>query len=350
MTSGTVRVTVFGKSDLGRAREHNEDAFLIADLSAGHASLQPAVRHHAIGRRGSLFVVADGMGGAAAGEVASSMATDLIFRHMASAWLVDAPTPAQFAYRLREAVELANDEIYRFARERPSIRGMGTTVTAAGAFGTDLYLAQVGDSRAYLIRRGEAMQLTKDQSLLQRLIDAGEMTEEEAEQNDRRNIILQALGPDPHVKVDLSHQSLRRGDLLLVCSDGLSTLVRREELAALSTARPEPSNLCGALVDLANARGGFDNITVIAARFDGEGLEVPERVSPVGYQSYPLESSVTDPPPSPSARLPAGIAHFAALPERPTTLPAPSSSVLTRQLIFAAAVIVALALLLLIGR
>ena len=132
---------------------------------------------------------------------------------------------------MKEAVELANQQIYTYAREHPEVRGMGTTVTAAGVYGDELYLAQIGDSRAYLVRNGEAIQLTKDQSLMQRLVDAGELTEEEAEQSERRNIILQALGPDPRVKVDLTHQTLRRGDTLIICSDGLSGLVRREEFA-----------------------------------------------------------------------------------------------------------------------
>ena len=170
---------------------------------------------------------------------------------------------------MKEAVELANAQIYSYAREHPEVRGMGTTVTAAGVFGNDLYLTQIGDSRAYLIRGTEAIQLTKDQSLMQRLVDAGELTEDEAEQSERRNIILQALGPDPRVKVDLTYQSIRRGDILILCSDGLSGLVRREEFATLAGKHPEPPALCSALIDLANARGGPDNITVITARFEG---------------------------------------------------------------------------------
>ncbi|HVQ47393.1 MAG TPA: protein phosphatase 2C domain-containing protein, partial [Gemmatimonadales bacterium] len=223
MTNGSVRVSVFGKTDLGRTRDHNEDTFLVADLTTGNASLQPEVRNHQIGPRGSLFMVADGMGGAAAGELASAMAADVIHRHMATAWAHDGnPAASRFAFRMREAVELANAEIYGYAREHPEVRGMGTTVTAAGIFGHDLYLAQIGDSRAYLVRGTEAIQLTKDQSLMQRLVDAGELTEIEAEQSERRNIILQALGPDPRVKVDLTHQPVRRGDTLILCSDGLS--------------------------------------------------------------------------------------------------------------------------------
>ncbi|MGN6393315.1 MAG: Stp1/IreP family PP2C-type Ser/Thr phosphatase [Gemmatimonadales bacterium] len=290
-----VQVSVFGKSDLGRTREHNEDTFLVADLTTGNASLHPEVRRHQIGARGSLFMVADGMGGAAAGELASAMAADLIYHHLATAWVTDDDASAdRFAFRMKEAVELANEKIYGYAREHPEVRGMGTTVTAAGVNGDDLYLAQIGDSRAYLIRNGEAIQLTKDQSLMQRLVDAGELTEEEAEHSERRNIILQALGPDPRVKVDLTHQTLRRGDTLIICSDGLSGLVRREELPAVVAEHPELADLCAALIDLANSRGGPDNITVVAAHFEGEGLPEPSASEGVGYVVYHVPGSETE--------------------------------------------------------
>ena len=305
MTRGPVQVSVFGKTDLGRSREHNEDTFLVADLSTGNASLHPEVRLHEVGPRGSLFMVADGMGGAAAGELASAMAADLIYRHLATVWAADDDaSPERFAYRMREAVELANQQIYAYAREHPEVRGMGTTVTAAGVNGDDLYLAQIGDSRAYLVRNGEAIQLTKDQSLMQRLVDAGELTEEEAEQSERRNIILQALGPDPRVKVDLTHQTLRRGDTLIICSDGLSGLVRREEFRDMVADHPELSDLCAGLIDLANERGGPDNITVVAAHFEGEGLPEPVETEDVGYTVFELpddDATEDDPVPAPAA-------------------------------------------------
>jgi PPM family protein phosphatase len=296
VTNGPVRVSVFGKTDLGRTRDHNEDTFLVADLSTGNASLHPAVRNHDVGTRGSLFMVADGMGGAAAGELASAMAADLIYRHMITAWGGDPqPSPSRFAFRMKEAVEQANDRIYAYAREHPEVRGMGTTVTAAGVFGSDLYLTQIGDSRAYLVRGSEAIQLTKDQSLMQRLVDAGELTEDEAEQSERRNIILQALGPDPRVKVDLTHQSLRRGDTLIICSDGLSGLVRREEFAHLAAEHADLPLLCSALINLANARGGPDNITVVAARFEGEGLPPEGGAGGVAYRTYQLPATESEP-------------------------------------------------------
>lgn len=295
-----VHVSVFGKTDLGRTRDHNEDTFLVADLSTKRASLLPEVRDHEVGPRGSFFMVADGMGGAAAGEVASAMASDLIYKHMSNVWGADAEISAQrFAYRMKEAVESANAGINGYTRDHPEVRGMGTTVTAAGVFGGDLYLCQIGDSRGYLVRDGKASQITKDQSLMQRLVDAGELTEAEAETSERRNIILQALGPEPRVKVDLTHQPLRRGDVMVLCSDGLSGQVKRDEFAELYAKHPDLAAFCGALIDLANERGGPDNITAIAARFDGEGLEPAGDAAVVGHQVYPLDEheSTTEPVP-----------------------------------------------------
>ncbi len=313
MSSGPVRVSVFGKTDLGRTRDHNEDTFLVADLSTGHASLRPEVRDHVIGPRGSLFMVADGMGGAAAGEIASQMAVDVIHRHLTAVWAADGEvSEEQFAFRMREALERANQHIHDYAKQHAEVRGMGTTATVAGVYGTGIWLAQIGDSRGYLARAGEVIQITKDQSLMQRLVDAGELTEEEAEQSERRNIILQALGPDPKVKVDLTHQPLRRGDTLVICSDGLSSVVRREEIGELLRQHPDLSSACGALIDLANGRGGPDNITVVIARFEGEGLEEADGTSEVGYQEYELPEStprsdsfvVPQPPPASSDRTP----------------------------------------------
>jgi protein phosphatase len=287
----------------------------VADLTAKNASLQADVRDHDIGLRGSLLMVADGMGGAAAGELASGMATEVILQHMTGPWAEDADLTAQrFAYRMKEAVELANSQINQYAREHPEVRGMGTTATVAGVLEGQLYLAQVGDSRGYLVRNGKAIQLTKDQSLMQRLVEAGELTEEEAEQSERRNIILQALGPDPRVKVDLTYQPLCRGDLLVLCSDGLSGQVKKEEIAELTRTVPDLALLCSHLIDLANQRGGPDNITVVVARFDGEGLPPPDGGGEIGHLVYPLNEgeSTTEPVPvytgSP-APVPIGESH-----------------------------------------
>lgn len=311
MHPGPVRVSVFGKSDLGQSREHNEDTFLVADLTTSDPNVQPEIRDHVVGPRGSLFLVADGMGGAVAGELASEMATEVIYTHLATVWTTDKDSSQdRFAYRMKEAVELANQRIYEYARQHPELRGMGTTATVAGVLGDGLWLAQIGDSRAYLARGGETIQLTKDQSLMQRLVDAGELTQEEADQSERRNIILQALGPDPRVKVDLTHQPLRRGDTLVMCSDGLSGQVRREEIGELIQSYPALADLCDALIDLANGRGGPDNITVVAARFEGDGLPEYQGAGGVGYQVYRLPDTAGPtaerpvPPTSPTADTP----------------------------------------------
>ena len=297
-----IRVEVFGKTDLGRTRDHNEDRFLVADLTRKAANLLPEVRQHNIGPRGTLLVVADGMGGAAAGELASEMATDTIYDHLVKTWNAEEEvTPQRFAYRLKEAVEVANSSIHAHAKAHPEVRGMGTTTTAAGVLNDHLYLTQVGDSRAYLIRGGQAHQITKDQSLMQRLVEAGELTEEEAAQSERRNIILQALGPDAKVKVDLTYQEVRRGDILVLCSDGLSGQVKKDEIGKVVTDAKDLSAACEQLIALANERGGPDNITVVIARFDGDGLRYSGSgpSEDVGHQVYPLIDTETSTEPVP---------------------------------------------------
>ena len=299
--AGEVVVHVFGRTDVGRTREHNEDAFVVADLSTGNATLQPEVRSHVVGPRGTLFMVADGMGGAAAGESASAMAVEVVVRDLVMRWsATDATDPVQFVSAIRAATEHANARIHRYAGEHREYRGMGTTATIAGLLGDTLYVAQVGDSRGYLVRNGVARQITKDQSLMQRLVEAGEITAEEAEVSDRRNIILQALGPEPQIRVDLTHQQVRRGDVLILCSDGLSGLVRPDEFARAVQEEPELMALCKRLIDAANAAGGPDNITVIAARFEGDGLAAPEERDEVGHRVYSIPG---EPPPEPEPPL-----------------------------------------------
>lgn len=227
------------------------------------------------------------MGGAAAGELASEMAATEIHRYMVEAWRADPEvSETRFTRHLRNAVELANLRLHEYALEHPEVRGMGTTATVAGVWGDRLYLAQIGDSRAYLIREGEARQLTRDQSLTQRLVEVGELTEEEAEASERRNIILQALGPEANIKVDLTVQQVRKGDTLVLCSDGLSGQVRTEQIAESVVQYPDLVQLCKALIDLANANGGPDNITVVAARFEGEGLDHARDIDEIAHRNY----------------------------------------------------------------
>jgi len=286
-----VIVHVFGRTDVGRTREHNEDAFVVADLTRGTSSLEPELLTHTVGDHGTLFMVADGMGGAAAGEIASAMAIDVVLEELTAALSGDErPTDAVFAAAIKRATAAANAHIHTFALEHPEFRGMGTTATVAGVLGDTLYLAQVGDSRAYLVRNGVGRQITKDQSLMQKLIEAGELTEEEAEQSERRNIILQALGPEATIKVDLTHQPVRRGDLLVLCSDGLSGQVRGDEITRIVTEEGSLASACERMIDRANEMGGPDNITVIVARFDGDGLVAPAGSDDVGHRVFPLST------------------------------------------------------------
>ena len=323
---GPIFVTVRARTDLGRTRDHNEDAFLVADLTARTTNLTDGGPHR-VGEHGTVFLVADGMGGAAAGELASSMAAERIFRNLVQhAGNHPADNAEEFAQQLKAAVEEANEHIHAYSKEHPDVRGMGTTATVAGVLGATLYLAQVGDSRGYLVRDGVATQITKDQSLMQRLVDAGELTEEEAEQSERRNIILQALGPDAKIRVDLTWQELRRGDTLVICSDGLSGQVKREEIASLIEKQPDLDRLCDELIATANERGGPDNITVVLARFEGDGLQLSTPSGEVGYHSLSKDDSEDEIPvrPAPAPPPPPPPAPVAAAP--PPAPPARSGS------------------------
>ena len=190
-SGGEVIVHVFGRTDVGRTREHNEDAFAVADLTTGNATLQPEVRTHPAGPKGTLFMVADGMGGAAAGEIASAMAVEVVVSELRSVWVTGESSGAEeFVRAIKQATKAANERINSYASAHPEYRGMGTTATIAGLLGDTLYLAQVGDSRAYLVRKGKIYQVTKDQSLVQQLIDANQISPEEAETHTLKNTWL----------------------------------------------------------------------------------------------------------------------------------------------------------------
>ncbi|GAC1648171.1 MAG: protein phosphatase 2C domain-containing protein [Gemmatimonadaceae bacterium] len=357
---GPVIVDVFGRTDVGRTREHNEDAFVVADLTNDNPSLLPSVRTHQVGGRGSLFMVADGMGGAAAGEIASAMAVDVVLEELRARWLRGSQRDGEsFASAIRAAASAANGKIHLYAGEHPELRGMGTTATIAGILGDTLFVGQVGDSRAYLVRAGTIRQITKDQSLIQKLVEAGELTEADAEQSDRRNIILQALGPEAAVRVDLTHQQVRRGDVLVLCSDGLSGQVKKEEIAEVVAAEPDLARVCRELIDRANAAGGPDNITVVAARFDGDGLEPPSATDAVGHQVLPMPGDESQTPTLPVQRYvpraaPAPVQDATVEEPKPASPATPQEGIMGRRVLLATIVTIAgaataLALLRLMG-
>jgi serine/threonine protein phosphatase PrpC len=267
-------------------REHNEDNFLIANLTNGERGEREASLTDVVGEGGLLFAVCDGMGGAAAGEVASQMAVDVLDEVMRRG---GSPKERDvLARRLVSAVEEAGRRIFDSAQKERSRRGMGTTATAAVLIDKVLFVAEVGDSRAYLLRNGQLKQLTKDQSLVNQLIEAGHLTEAEAEAFEHSNIILQALGTSETVQVDLTFVELRRGDRLMLCSDGLSGLVSADTLRDTLTAFDDPAECTAALIRHAEASGGHDNITVVVTDFDGEDLELPRETDSFGYLQYPL--------------------------------------------------------------
>lgn len=283
---GGLCVRYAGQTAVGLVREHNEDNLVIANLASESTAPNGEVCSEEIGESGMMFAVCDGMGGAAAGEVASQMAVDILVEALRRG----GPPGARddLARRLVSAVEESGKRIFDTAQAERSKRGMGTTATVAALLDKVLFLAEVGDSRAYLLRDGELAQLTKDQSLVNQLIEAGHLTEEEAEAFEHSNIILQALGTSDSVQVDLTFVELRKGDRLMLCSDGLSGLVHDDSIRDALQEFTEPLECCSRLIEYAEAGGGHDNITVIIADFDGHDLVEPQASDSFGYLQYPL--------------------------------------------------------------
>lgn len=279
-----ITLSVFGRTDVGLIREHNEDNFLVANIDADfrtHEMDTPNVFQ--LGTKGAVFLVCDGMGGAAAGEVASLMAVDSISSSMA------ANTPAtrdEFARGLRRAVEDANDKIYAQSRDNQSERGMGTTCTVAALMDSTLVVGQIGDSRCYVVRKGRLAQVTKDQSLAWQLIEAGAMTPEEAKQFEHANIILQALGVQERVDVVLSQVPLRRGDVVLISSDGLHGPVGDDEIIDILRAEPDIKRAADMLIARALEHEGPDNVTVVLIKAEGEALPPPTEADLVEFVPY----------------------------------------------------------------
>jgi PPM family protein phosphatase len=279
-----ISIEVFGKTDVGLVREHNEDNFLIADVTSGLRTAEPrAPFSFKVGEKGAALLVCDGMGGAAAGEVASQMAVDSIFDELASS---EPQIRDAFARLLRRAVQHANERIFIQSRDNQSERGMGTTCSVAALVDDTLVVAQIGDSRCYILRDGKLAQVTKDQSLAWQLIEAGAMTADEAKAFEHANIILQALGVQERVEVVLSQVHLRKGDVALLCSDGLHGPVADEEILAILIAESNLQKAGEALIQKALDRDGPDNITVVLGRFDGEGLKPPTPEDVVTFVGY----------------------------------------------------------------
>ena len=253
-----MRIVSGGVTDVGRVRTNNEDCFRIVE------SLD-------------LFVLSDGMGGEAHGEVASALAVETIVKHCmepgtdASALMGNMePIWSEKTKRLTSAVHLANKSIYEAAEANPEQHGMGATLTAAWIDGSKLSIAHVGDSRAYLLRSGNLQQLTSDHSLVAEQVRRGILTAAEAEESEMQSVLLRALGALPDVEVDTEEHILLARDILMLCCDGLTRMVTEPEIAGTLQAEPDPTIAAEKLVALANERGGVDNITVIVIRVGSE--------------------------------------------------------------------------------
>lgn len=244
-------------SDVGRVREANEDSYLVAE---------------------PLFVVADGMGGHIAGDVASSTAVKVIEGGSSQLSSEDPAT-------LTKIISDANAAIWDKAQSDPALRGMGTTCTLVLVDDDRVHIAHVGDSRAYRLREGQLEQLTEDHTLVGRMVQEGRLSAEEAQHHPQRSIITRALGVDEDVQVDLDTVELSAGDRLLICSDGLSSMVEDDQIRDVLARETDPQKAADGLVRLANEAGGDDNITVVVIDFEegsGSGRRVVAAAEPAG--------------------------------------------------------------------
>lgn len=231
--TGDVRITVFGRTDVGAVRTNNEDAFVIADLSAAAGDPVSWNGGRSLSERGVLLAVSDGMGGAAAGEIASAITVESLRE-----WLGQEHGRLATGDLVEGAVGNANRNVFDAAQEAER-QGMGATLTAILVRGATAHIAEVGDSRAYLIRKGRIRQVTRDQSFVEMLVEQGLITREQAEHSPYKNVILQAMGQRPGVSVALCRLELRRGDRIVLCSDGLTNKVNDDEIRDILEMEPD---------------------------------------------------------------------------------------------------------------
>jgi len=261
-----LRLYVCGRTATGRVRRNNEDSLWVGQL--GDASVEPGDREANASSTppGVLLAVADGMGGAKAGEVASRLAVETLADELTRRAGVRPLSSREIREVGIAAVKCSNDRIRAEGAKDSSREGMGTTLTVAWVVGATAELFQVGDSRAYLLHKGSLEQVTTDQSLVGKLVEDGLLTEEEAERLPAKHIILQALGSEEDLDVEHDSILLEDGDKLLLCTDGLSGLVRHADIEAALKKEAPLWDQCARLIELADAAGGTDNITVVLAR------------------------------------------------------------------------------------
>jgi len=271
----------------GMVRKNNEDAYLLSAMDGDEPIINAPVRALKVGGAGLLVAVADGMGGAAAGEVASHEGLAAVSLFLFSHWgrLGSAERQeAALLQALRTAVEQASMAVLRYSDDDRRVRGMGSTLTAAVLWNGHAYLAQIGDSRAYLLRSGVLHQLTQDQTLVHDLVSQGTLTPAQARVHPQRNMITQALGSPQPLRVVLSRLPLRRGDRLLCSSDGLHGEVPEARLLEVLSQEAEPGRTLEALLAAALERGGRDNITGVLLSLQDPDLPPLRAGEPVGLR------------------------------------------------------------------
>ncbi|MDQ3981317.1 MAG: Stp1/IreP family PP2C-type Ser/Thr phosphatase, partial [Actinomycetota bacterium] len=263
-----MNVAVGVQTDVGRVRQGNEDSYLLEE---------------------PVYAVADGMGGHIAGDVASATAVEVISEGLRREHPQDGPA-------LADLVSRANEAIWEKARSDPSLRGMGTTCTLLMIDGEMARIAHVGDSRAYLLRDGAFRQLTEDHTLVERMVREGRLSADEAANHPQRSIITRALGVDEHVKVDVLEEELSDGDRILLTSDGLTSMVGASEIADVLHGEEDPQAAADRLVELANAAGGEDNVTVLVLHVVEDGSPAPPPPAPARHDTRPGAGSQADGP------------------------------------------------------
>ncbi|MDQ3334574.1 MAG: protein phosphatase 2C domain-containing protein [Myxococcota bacterium] len=270
-----VTMNVSGLTDVGRARQTNEDALEIADLQTGRTiDVMRIARLIDVSDHGVLLALSDGMGGHQAGEVASALVLESLRRALHTD-----PHQRPVKDKLEDAVLRANRAVKNAALEAKH-HGMAATLTAILVHGVEAYITEVGDSRAYLLREGRLRQITRDQSLVQLMVDSGAMTPAEARKSPSKNVILQAVGLKSELRVAIARLALRSKDRLMLCSDGVTNLVSDEELRQILM-DSDPRAACETMIALANDRGGDDNETAIVADLMGEALAHPDEFESV---------------------------------------------------------------------
>jgi PPM family protein phosphatase len=271
-----VRIDFGALTHPGKVRENNEDHFLVARLAKSlkvcKTSLGDDGRTRFSDEDGYLMVVADGMGGAAAGERASALAVESVEQFVLNTlkWFLHLGGTEEHALlaELRHGIERADRAVYERARDDVSLHGMGTTLTMAYSVASDLFVVHAGDTRAYLFQGGELEQLTSDHTLVQVMVDGGVLSPEDAKRHRNRHVVTNVIGgPRAGVFAEIHKLAVTDGDVLLLCSDGLTEPVNDARIAEVLSAYPDPEDACARLVDLALERGGPDNVTAIVARY-----------------------------------------------------------------------------------